>query len=179
MVSGSVFADVKRFSGDSTSLPLDGTAFGAGGRIGTTLAPHWIVELGVDAGRTTTTVRDETSLPAIRRQARTRNQLMAVAAVVGFHPRTSGRLQPGYLGGVTLLHVIRKTDNLIGDLPQPIGHRRTIDNVTAATIGFEMRVGLRRHLAVVPEVRALAFTLSGSGPSGFAIRPGVAMRWDF
>src|SRR5712692_11420209 len=68
-LSGDVFADVKRFSGDTTSLPLDGTALGAGARIGTRLALPWTVELGVDAGRFTTTLHDvPVALVALRRQ---------------------------------------------------------------------------------------------------------------
>jgi hypothetical protein len=53
------------------------------------------------------------------------------------------------------------------------------DTISAATIGMEARIRLSTHLAVVPEVRASAFRLSGAGPSGFAIRPGVGVRWTF
>lgn len=179
-VSGAMFADTKRFSGDTASLPLDGTAFGAGARIRTALARQWTIELGLDVGRTTTTAHDSTTLPlAIPRQDRTRNQLTATEAIVGFHPGATGRVQLGYLGGVTFLHVVRKTDRLRGGVQQPGSERTTVDNVPAVSVGVEMDLGLSRHLSVVPEVRALAFSLSGTGPSGFAIRPGVGMRWHF
>ena len=179
-VSGAVFADVKRFSGDTTSLPLDGTAFGGGVRIRSALAQQWTVELGLDAGRTTTTTHNLTSLPtAAPRQDRTRNQLTATEAIVGFHPRASGRARLGYLGGVTFLHVVRKTDRLRGTVEEAGSLHTMVDNVAAVSVGVEADLSLSRHLSVVPEVRALAFSLSGTGPSGFAIRPGLAMRWHF
>jgi hypothetical protein len=52
------------------------------------------------------------------------------------------------------------------------------DNVPAATVGAEAAIELTTHLAAVPEVRAHAFSLNG-GPSAFAIRPGIAVRWSF
>jgi hypothetical protein len=177
-VNGEVFADLKRFSDDTTSPSLDGTAFGAGARIGVALAPKWTVELGIDAGQSTTTVRD-ISLPLISRRIRTENQLIATSAVIGYHPQVTGRVVFGYLAGLTFMHAIRKTDTLVRGIPVATFARRTVDNVGAAIVGIEARVGLSTHLAVVPEVRALTFTLGGVGPSGFAIRPGVGMRWTF
>ena len=54
-----------------------------------------------------------------------------------------------------------------------------IDNVPAATVGFETAIDVTRHFAVVPELRAHMFSLSSGAASGFAIRPGVVVRWVF
>jgi hypothetical protein len=180
-VTGAVFADVKRFSRDtvSFSLPLDGTAFGAGGRVGVALTQQWTAELGIDAGQSTTNVRDLFTPTPVPRQTRTENQLIATSAVIGYHPQVTGRVVFGYFGGLTFMHAIRKTDTLVAGVPVESLARHTVDNVAAATIGMEARISLSKHLAVVPEVRASAFSLSGVGPSGFAIRPGVGMRWTF
>ena len=82
-VTGDVFAEVKRFSGETASLPLDGNAFGAGARIGVALTPQWTAELGVDVGRFTTNIRDLTIVlraSPVRRQTRTQSQLTATSA---------------------------------------------------------------------------------------------------
>ncbi len=182
-VTADVFADLKRFSGDPSTNVLDGDAAGGGVRVGTFLTPQWSVELGVDLGRSTTALLD-TPTTAIKgappplRQTRTVNRLTATSVVVAFH--TSGaRVQLGYIGGLTLLHVVRRTDTLVGGVAQKTRVRDMIDNVPAATLGMEARIAVGKHFGVVPEVRALAFSLSGTGPSGFAIRPGVAARWNF
>lgn len=175
-----MFADVKRFSGDTTSLTLNGNAFGAGGRIGVAMAPKWTAELGIDAGGSTTNIRDLFTPSPLPRQTRTESQLIATSAVIGYHPQTTGRLVFGYFAGLTFMHAMRKTDTLVGGIAVENLARRTVDNVAAATIGMEVCVGVSTHLAVVPEVRASAFSLSGgTGPSGFAIRPGVGVRWTF
>ena len=54
-----------------------------------------------------------------------------------------------------------------------------VDNVPAATVGAEVALALTSHLAAVPAIRAHAFSLSGGGPSGFVIRPGIVIRWTF
>ena len=46
-------------------------------------------------------------------------------------------------------------------------------------VGFNLALDLTRHLALVPEVRAHAFSLNGGGPSAFVLRPGLAVRWTF
>jgi hypothetical protein len=178
-VTGAVFADVKRFSGDTSSLQLDGNGFGGGGRIGVWLAPQWTAELGIDAGQSTTNTRDLFTVTPLPRQTRMENQLIATSAVIGYHAQTTGRVAFGYFAGLTFTRAKRKTDTLVGGIPIESLIRRTVDNVAAATVGIEARVGVSAHLAVVPEVRASAFSLSGAGPSGFAIRPGVGVRWTF
>jgi hypothetical protein len=183
-VTGALFGDVKRFSGDPTMNVLDGNTVGGGLRLGAFVAPQWTLELGVDAGGSTTVLRDSPLLgvkdqatPPLR-QSRTQNRLIATTALVGFHPAARGHVQLGYFGGLTLLHVARKSDTLIGGLAQP-NERDLIDLVPAVTMGVEARVALFHHLAVVPEARVFAFSLSPPAPAGVAIRPGVALRWTF
>jgi hypothetical protein len=60
-----------------------------------------------------------------------------------------------------------------------VQRQNRIDNVPAATVGMEAAIELGSHLAAVPQVRAHAFSLSGGGPSGFAIRPGIRIKWTF
>src|SRR5262245_25784508 len=136
-VTGAVFADVKRFSGDTTSLPLDGTTFGGGGRIGLVLAPKWTAELGIDAGGSTTHIRDLFTPSPLPRQTRTESQLIATSVIIGYHPETAGRLVFGYFAGLTFMHAIRKTDTLVGGTLVESLARHTVDNVAAATIGME------------------------------------------
>src|SRR5262249_17977823 len=118
-VTGAVFADVKRFSRDTISLsvPLDGTAFGAGGRIGVALTPRWTAEIGIDAGRTTTNVRDLFTPSPVPRQMRTENHLVATSAVIGYRPQVTGRVRFGYFAGLTFMHTLRKTNTLVGGIP--------------------------------------------------------------
>jgi hypothetical protein len=183
-VTGALFGDLKRFSGDPATNVLDGDSVGGGGRLGAFVAPQWTLELGVDAGAFTTALRDS-PLPAVKgmalpvlRQSRTRNRLIATTVLVGFHPSTRRHVQFGYFGGLTLLRVTRRSDTLIAGVAQP-NEREVIDLVPAATMAAEARVGISQHLAIVPEIRVLTFSLSPPAPAGFAIRPGVALRWTF
>jgi hypothetical protein len=183
-VTGALFGDLKRFSGDPATNVLNGDSVGGGGRLGAFVAPQWTLELGVDAGASTTALRDS-PLPAVKgmalpalRQSRTRNRLIATTVLVGFHPSTRRHVQFGYFGGLTLLRVTRRSDTLIAGVAQP-NEREVIDLVPAATMAAEARVGISQHLAIVPEIRVLTFSLSPPAPAGFAIRPGVALRWTF
>jgi len=64
--------------------------------------------------------------------------------------------------------------------PAPVVRpQKVVDNVPAAAVGFNLALDLTRHLALVPEVRAHAFSLNGGGPSAFVLRPGLAVRWNF
>jgi len=192
-VTGALFGDLKRFSGDPTTNSLDGNAVGGGVRLGYFVSPRWTVELGVDTGGWTEVIRANPLLnvkgaAALLRQTRTRNRLVATSVLIGFHQMANARVQLGYLGGLALVHAARKVDTLIAGAPQP-NERDQVDIVPAATIGAEARVAISRHLGVVPEVRVFAFSLSGGGaagviagssaPSGIAIRPGVGIRWTF
>lgn len=136
--------------------------------------------------------------PALRFQTDTSTRLAAGSVLLGYHGPAAGRFRGGVFGGLTFMHVRRRftTPQAIPlvttiltsptGIPVPVPTvtyalqtRETIDNVPAATVGAEAAIELTSHLAAVPEIRAHAFTLSYGGPSGFAIRPGIAIRWTF
>jgi len=140
--------------------------------------------------------------PTFSLQSSTSNRLIATSVMLGFRPATAGRVHPEFLGGLTFAHVTRTFDT-IGPQPLDSGVLRTsvtsslspqftylaqslvvrphdvVDNVPAATVGFNLAFDLTRHLALVPEVRAHIFSLNGGGPSAFVLRPGLAVRWMF
>jgi hypothetical protein len=202
-VSGDLFADLKRFSTADTTNSLNGNAIGAGFEGGIFLAPEWSLSVVLDLGRTTTGSRpipigvlasvDASSIP-IRFQSQTTNRIIATSVLVGYHVAIRQRMHLGALAGVSFLHVTRAFNALP---PVPLASSAAsspafavgpalivrpymvVDNVPAATVGGELAIDLARHFALVPELRAHAFSLSGGGPSGFAIRPGLAARWIF
>jgi hypothetical protein len=138
--------------------------------------------------------------PVFSFQSRTTNRLLATSVMLGFRPATTGRVHPEFLGGLTFVHFTRTFDT-IGPTPLDSGTVRAsattslseftyvaqslvvrphdvVDNVPAAA-GFNLALDLTRHLALVPEVRAHAFSPNGGGPSAFVLRPGLAVRWNF
>ncbi len=44
-------------------------------------------------------------------------------------------------------------------------------------LGVEVAIDVVRHIAVVPELRAMTFSSVASGPGTFLIGPGVGVRW--
>jgi len=56
-VSGDVFADLKRFSKNTSVTTLDGNAVGGGGSVGVVAADHWRVALEVEPSASTTRTR--------------------------------------------------------------------------------------------------------------------------
>jgi len=206
-VTGGIFADVRRFSGDAVVNTLDSTTIAAGGRVGVFLSERWVIDAGADVSRSATITRSiplgfvvpppiaiGVDPPPTTFQLRTTNRFLAMSVLVGFRPARSGRVHPGFLGGITFMHVTRTFDSA-GPVPlaafaaastvQPIrsalglGPHTLVDNVPAATVGFEVGLDFTRHLAVVPELRAHAVSLSNGGPTGFVFRPGVGARWTF
>lgn len=131
---------------------------------------------------------------------RTSNRLVATSVLLGYHGAAAHRVRPGVFGGLTFMHVTRRYE---GGYPlaygiiqgSPSGGQAApipccypccsirppdqVDNVPAATVGAEAALELGRHIAAVPEVRAHVFSLSNGGPSAFAIRPGIGIRWMF
>lgn len=172
-LSGNVFADSQRLSGDAAST-LDATEAGGGGGVGFLVAERWDVRAEVGMGATTTLMRP--LLPPVQSfQSRTRTRIAATSVLVGFRPVSLPRVQVALLGGVSFLHVRTQIDSIPSGLV--VNPHTEIDNVAAPTIGAEVPITLSRHVSVVPEVRAHAFTLS-NGTGGFAVRPGVAIRWS-
>jgi hypothetical protein len=161
------------------SSDLSATVPGGGFGIGTLLSPR--VSARVDVtwfGSTTGTQTTSTAITAIRDDIEISSQSFSVLA--GFHPSTSGRLQPGYLAGVVFNRGIQSLHTTIttAGLPPFVSSAVTtsegegVSYDAAVVVGFELGVRVGSHLCVVPEVRA-----SGSGGL-LSIRPGVAVRWE-
>jgi hypothetical protein len=135
-------------------------------------------------------------------------QFVSVSTLLGYHPPASGRLRLGYLGGFSFVRGMYKTDypsfsplavfsdpgfvlsslppSISGALPTilpPPGFRLGTaterELTTGVTLGFEAAITLTPRLAIVPDVRALAFSTPNYGPGVFLIRPGVGVRWSF
>jgi hypothetical protein len=128
----------------------------------------------VGIGSTTTVTQP--LLPTVTAfQARTRNRITAYSALVGFSPAATSAVRFTVLGGVSFLHVKTDIDSIpTGLLVVP---HTNIDNVASPTVGAEVPIMLGSHVAVVPALRVLAFALRTGDTKGFAIRPGVAVRW--
>jgi hypothetical protein len=173
-VSGDVFADHKRLSGNSTNSTLNATHAGGGGGVGYQATDRWDVRGEVEAGGTTTIMRP--LLPTVTAfQARTRNRITAVSALAGYSPAAGSRVRFTVLGGVSFLHAKTEFDSIPSGLV--VVPHTDIDNVVSPTVGVEAPLMLGSHFGVVPALRVNAFTLRTSGANGFAIRPGVAVRW--
>ena len=187
------------------SSQLGGTTAGGGVRIGTFLHPRWTVELAVDAGGKTegsslypmplANIPAGLRIPDFKQSV----QFLTVSSVVGYHPAVRGRLRPGYLAGFSFVRgayrsqypsyyaiatgVLTRLDlssvfPIV--LPPPVFTTQTVsstENTGAVVLGFETAIDFGKHFAVVPEVRALAFSQHGSGV--FLIRPGAGVRWSF
>jgi len=127
---------------------------------------------------------------------------IATSVMLGFRPATTGRVHPEMLGGLTFAHFTRTVDAIVPTVLTPrlvfgsdastafsevtfltqslvARPHELVDNVPAATVGFNLAFDLTRHLALVPEVRAHVFSLNSEGPSAFVLRPGLAVRWMF
>ncbi len=194
-VTGSGFADVKRFSSAGYSGGGDLNAIGPGGgiRVGTFVAPKWTVELAVDAAaKTRSTYKNPITLaiyPALPNPDLTAtNQFASVGAIVGFHPQTQGTVRLAYLAGYSFLRSEYTSASVTGvSQPQPdvlpvlattFVRVPEIRYSGGFTLGFEASIALSKRVALVPEIRAVAFSTTGGGASGFLIRPGVGLRWS-
>jgi hypothetical protein len=182
-VSASVFADIKRFSGDPAEPLLDGDTVGGGLTIGTALAPRWDVQVGLDMPRFSATSR-ERSVTLGRTefvlQSVTENRGASVTALLRFRAASRGRVQLGYLGGLTFVrlrrnvHTEAEEGTPAGIIPRP---ESTVDYDAAPTIGIDARIGLGRHLSLVPGVHATVVSVLEA--NGLMVRPRVAIRWEF
>lgn len=172
-VSGSVFADTQRFSGESSS-PLNETALGAGGGVGALVSDRWDVSVEMEVGGTTTRTRP--LLPPVTTfQSRTRTRIAAASALVGFHAMSRPHVQFIVLGGLTFLQARTRVDSVPSGIL--IEAHTNIDNVAAPTVGAEVPIMLGPHFSIVPALRVHAFTLRTDVANGFAIRPGIGVRW--
>jgi len=172
-VSGDVFADHKRFSGNSDST-LNVTRAGGGGGVGVQVSTRWDVRGEVEVG-STTTITQPLLPPITAFQSRTENRIAAFSALVGFSPASGSRVQFTVLGGISFLHVQTDIDSVPSGLVVVRGS--TVDNVATPTVGAEVPITLSSHISIVPALRVHAFTLRRDAVSGFAIRPGIGIRW--
>lgn len=182
-ISISAIADVKRFSGDPATNVLDGQSFGIGAACGSSLTARWDVEVAVDASRDSAnsqsrvvTVRRE----AITLQSRTRNQALSVATLLRFHAARLGRVQIGYLGGLSFLRLQRRFDTLApAETPAALVPRpsETVSYGVAPTVGLDALVAITDHLHVVLAFHASGFNFDGL--SGVLLRPQIGARWAF
>jgi hypothetical protein len=183
---------------------LDGTAAGGGLRVGTFLHPKWTLELSVDAeGSTKLSVPNPygpviATFPSIRfPDLKASSQFLTVSTTIGFHPAAHGRLKLGYFAGFSFVRSKYRSDldtilplaataiAASSGAPVPIPTQllvrptavTQITNTSGAVLGLETAIDLTKRLALVPEVRALTFSLRGDGV--FLIRPGVGVRWSF
>ena len=127
--------------------------------------------------------------PVPPRERKSSSSFMNVSTMVGFHPAAMGRVRLGYRAGFSFVRATYKSDysiypyplaelisgtNFPPNLSGPRGSaiatilpRATTftqkHNVGALTLGFEAAIDLASRFAIVPEVRALAFSAPGSG----------------
>ena len=173
-VSGDLFADHKRMSGNSTDSTLNVTRAGGGAGVGYQATDRWDVRGEVEVGGTTTITRP--LVPTVTAfQSRTRNRITAASALAGFSPGVGSRVRFTVLAGISFLHVKTQFDSVPSGLV--VVPHTDIDNVVSPVVGAEVPLLLGTHFRVVPALRVNAFTLRTSGLNGFAIRPGVAVRW--
>lgn len=182
-VGGSLLADIKRFSGDTTDPTLDGESMGGGVTIGTALASRWDLQLGVDVPRFSGTSHDRlVTLQkfAFTLQSVTRNQTLSVATLIRFHGGRHGRVQLGYLGGLSVVRLRRDVHTEAPDgtpaglIPRP---DFSVGYTAAPTLGIDAQIVIADHLSLVPGLQATVFSLPDT--SGILLRPRLGLRWTF
>ncbi len=182
-IGGSLLVDLKRFSGDPTDNVLDGESVGVSLTLGTAGGPRWDVEVGLDLPRSTQAVRERSVIlgrSTAEIQSITDNRAVSATALVRFRPTRRGRVQLGFLAGITILRVRQHFEALAPDsipasfIPRPV---ESVDYGAGPTIGGDGRVDLGTHLALVSAIHVTTF---GAGEvSGLLMRPRVGVRWTF
>jgi hypothetical protein len=182
-VGASVFSEIKRFSGEPGEALLDGNAVGAGLVVGTAIHPRWDVQLGVDMPRETSTSRDRTvTLGKISYTLHsiTNNRTLSVAALVRLRGRRVGRVQFGYLAGISFIRLRRDAFTTApegtpsGLIPRPVSF---IDYSAAPTLGFDARIVLSEHFSLLPGLHATIVNFEPD--TGILLWPRVGIRWRF
>ncbi len=206
-LQGSVFADVRQFGSSSGALrnlidefSLDATGIGGSIRVGTWLHRRWTIEAGLDVSNRTTVEMGNPFILAIFPPGRLPLDLEAsakftsVTTMLGFHQRAGDEVRLGYRAGFSFVRATYRTEipdfvrppvilsgNPFGPIDLPLllteGTLTTRQNHGALALAFEAAIEIADDLEVVPEVRALAFSRSGSDV--FLIRPGAGVRWQF
>jgi hypothetical protein len=182
-VGASLFGEVKRFSGEPGEALLDGNTIGVGLVVGTAVHPRWDVQLGVDIPRETSTARERIvtlGKNSYTLQSITANRTLSVGALVRLRGRRLGRVQFGYLGGISFIRLRRDAHTEAGEdvpsglIPRPVSF---IDYSAAPTLGFDARIILSEHLSLLPGIHATIVNFEPD--SGILLWPRVGVRWRF
>jgi len=182
-VTGSIFVDIKRFSGDPTEGILDGEATGGAIAIGTHIGSRWDLQVGLDIGgfsetarpRTITIGKDTYTVTSIAE-----NKVSSVTTLLRFRSAPHGPVRLGYLGGLSFVRLHRKFHSEApegtpaGLIPRP---NEQVDYAAAPTVGIDARIAINDHLSVIPGLNACVFRFGDE--SGVLVRPRVGVRWAF
>ncbi len=183
------------------AFSLDATGVGGSIRVGTWLHRRWTIEAGLDLStRTTNEFRDPYILALFPPRTapldlKASTSFASVTTMLGFHQRAGDGIRLGYRAGFSFMRATYQTDFptfatatatlgrepfvILETLPIRFDSTRLTrtENNGALALGFEAAIEITDNLAVVPELRALAFSTAGQGT--FLIRPGVGARWTF
>jgi hypothetical protein len=182
-VTGGVFADVKRFSGDPTDATLDGNVAGGALAVGTFIGSHWDLQLGLDVTGFSRTERPRAvtfQKQTIELTSVAENQVLSVATLLRYRAARRRRFRLGYLGGLSFIRLHRRFHTEAPDgTPAALVPRaeQRVDYSAAPTVGLDARIELTKHLSLVPGVYACVFRLSDE--SGLLVRPRIGVRWAF
>lgn len=182
-VTGGIFVDVKRFSGNPTEGILDGEATGGAIAVGTHIGSRWDLQVGLDIGgfsdterpRTVTFGKETYTLTSIAE-----NKVSSVTTLLRFRATPHGRIRLGYLGGLSFVRLHRKfhteadAGTPAGLIPRP---DEQVDYAAAPTVGLDARIAINDHLSVIPAIYACVFRFGDE--SGIIVRPRVGVRWAF
>jgi hypothetical protein len=182
-VQGTFGREIKRFSGDTTSGPFDGTAtavtVGGGGFI----APHWTIGAELDLGQgSTTTSTTSVTIAGQVRQIHTdyTSRRRSASALVGYHSSPHHGIRVGCYAGLSFSVVRREilsdADQIV--VQEPLVGSVYTDRVAGAIVGLDVAIAVAPHLSVVAALRAQGLSLSGD-MSGHSIRPSIGARVTF
>lgn len=183
-VTVAVFDDVKRFSGNADSKPLDGEPVGISLSLGQKVASHWDVEASVDIPRFSETSAERNIMlrsAAFTVDSVTRNRALSVSALVRFTPiEGEDRVRLGYLAGLSFVQFHQEFETVgRAGVPSSLIPRPYESHAyaTAPTVGVDLRVPIGTHLQVVPALYAAVFRAPEI--SALLVRPRVGIRWTF
>jgi hypothetical protein len=182
-VTGGVFVDVKRFSGDPSEGILDGEVAGGAIAIGTHIGSRWDLQLGLEIGGFSQTERPRTitfGKETIILTSVAENKVSTVATLLRFRSTPHGRVRLGYLGGLSFvrLHRMFHTEAPAGTPPGLIPKPdERVDYSAAPTVGIDARIAINDHLSIVPGIYACVFRFVDE--SGVLVRPRIGVRWAF
>jgi len=182
-VTGGLFVDIKRFSGDPGEAVLDGSAAGGAVAVGTHIGSAWDLQLALDVPgfsrterpRVITLQKDTFTLTSV-----TENQALSVATLLRYRAASRGRVRLGYLGGLSFIRLHRRfhteapPDTPAGLIPRP---DERVHYSAAPTVGIDARIALSPQLAIVPGIYACVFRFGDE--SGLLVRPRIGVRWSF